>query len=127
MKKVLFLIFGLVVVTVFAGGSYLKFRLPNVAKTPERGVEQTHERIQRDQYLAMHVAACMDCHSSRDWSRYSGPLTAGTLGKGGEYFGPEMGFPGKFYSKNLTPAHLGEWTDGEIFRAITSGVDKNGK
>ena len=38
-----------------------------------------------------------------------------------------MGFPGKFYSRNLTPANLKDWTDGEIFRAITSGVDKDGK
>jgi mono/diheme cytochrome c family protein len=50
-------------------------------------------------------------------------LKTGTLGKGGEDFGPEMGFPGKYYSRNLTPTNLGNWTDGEIFRAITSGVD----
>jgi len=37
-----------------------------------------------------------------------------------------MGFPSKFYAKNLTPSHLGNWTDGEIFRAITTGVDKAG-
>lgn len=46
---------------------------------------------------------------------------------GGEYFGPEMGFPGTFYSKNITPTNLGDWTDGEIFRVITTGVKRNGE
>ena len=27
---------------------------------------------------------------------------------------------------NLTPYHLGNWTDGEIFRAITTGVSRDG-
>lgn len=106
---------------------YLKFALPNVGTSPEITVERTPDRIRRGEYLANHVAACMDCHSTRNWAYFSGPLTTGTLGKGGEYFGPEMGFPGEFYSKNLTPANLNNWTDGEIFRAITSGVDKDGK
>jgi hypothetical protein len=51
----------------------------------------------------------------------------GTLGKGGELFDQEMGFPGKYLSKNLTPTNLGDWSDAEIFRAITSGVKKNGE
>mgnify|MGYP005725215343 CR=1 FL=1 len=33
---------------------------------------------------------------------------------------------GKVYASNLTPANLKEWTDGEIFRAITAGIDKDG-
>lgn len=47
--------------------------------------------------------------------------------KGGEFFGPDLGFPGEFYSRNLTPANLRGWTDGEIFRAITAGVNKEGE
>lgn len=126
MKKVIIIV--VILITAVAGAvGYLKFALPDVGAAPEMKVELTPERIRRGEYLANHVAACMDCHSTRDWSRFSGPLQAGTLGKGGEYFGPEMGFPGKFYSRNLTPANLGDWTDGEIFRAITSGVDKIGR
>ena len=117
-----------VLIAVVAGAvCYLKFALPDVDEAPDVTVELTPERIRRGEYLANHIAACMDCHSTRDWGRFSGPLVPGTLGKGGEYFGPEMGFPGKFYSKNLTPAHLGSWTDGEIFRAITNGVNKDGQ
>ena len=126
MKKAIIVI--AVLIAVVAGiFCYLKFVLPDVGEVPDLNVELTPERVRRGEYLANHVAACMDCHSTRDWSRFFGPLVSGTLGKGGEYFGPEMGFPGKFYSKNLTPTHLGSWTDGEIFRAITSGVNKDGK
>lgn len=127
MKRILVISFSLLFLIVIVAVCYMRWALPNVGMAPELQVEASPERIERGEYLANHVAACMDCHSTRDWSRFSGPLAEGDLGKGGEYFGPEMGFPGKFYSKNLTPAHLGSWTDGEIFRAITSGVDKQGK
>ena len=95
--------------------------------SPELTITVTPERIKRGEYLANHVAVCMDCHSTRDWSRFTGPLLPGTLGKGGEYFGREVGFPGSFYSKNITPENLGTWTDGEIFRTITTGVDRKGE
>ena len=118
------LTFGAVILGILC---YVKFFLPDVEAAPQIAVPVTPDRVERGKYLAHSVAACMDCHSSRDWSRYSAPLVEGTLGKGGEYFGPEMGFPGKFYSKNLTPTHLGDWTDGEIYRAITTGVSKDGR
>lgn len=127
MKKVVLGVIIIIILAVIAGAGYLKFMLPDVGKAPELVVDRTPARIKHGEYLANHVTACMDCHSTRNWSLYSGPISPGTLGKGGEYFGPEMGFPGKFYSRNITPAKLGNWTDGEIFRAITTGVDKNGK
>ncbi|MDX5346729.1 MAG: cytochrome c, partial [Hymenobacteraceae bacterium] len=37
------------------------------------------------------------------------------------------GFPGVYYSRNITPAGIGNWTDGEVMRAITAGVTKDGK
>ena len=127
MKKILLTILMIIVICVAIGTSFVKFGLPNVGAAPDITIELTPERIQRGEYLANHVTVCMDCHSTRDWSLYSGPIVSGTLGKGGEYFGPEMGFPGKFYSRNITPAKLVDWTDGEIFRAITTGVSKDGK
>lgn len=106
---------------------YVKFFLPNVGD-PEIVVFKASEKeIERGRYLAHHVAVCMDCHSERDWNLFSGPLKQGTLGKGGEAFTQRFGFPGKFYAKNLTPYHIGNWTDGELLRAITSGVSKDGK
>lgn len=127
MKKATGIILAVLILAIAGTFCYLKFALPDVAAAPDIKVALTPERIHRGEYLANHVMACMDCHSTRDWTRFSGPLTPGTLGKGGEYFGPEMGFPGRFYSQNLTPAKLADWTDGEIFRAITNGVNKDGK
>jgi cytochrome c2 len=126
MKKVFLIIFLIVVIAIAGIAGYLKFALPDITQSPSLTVTVTPERVKRGEYLANHVAVCMDCHSTRDWTRFTGPLLPGTLGKGGEYFGREMGFPGIFYSKNITPENLGTWTDGEIFRTITTGVDKNG-
>ncbi len=69
----------------------------------------------------------MDCHSTRDWSKFSGPLKPGTLGQGGERFDHSMGLPGVFYSKNITPAAISRYTDGELYRVITTGVTKEGR
>lgn len=126
MKKVLLIFAAVLIAGVLCAGAYIKFALPDVAAAPAIKAPTDKVSIEHGAYLANHVAVCMDCHSRRDWSRFSGPLAAGPLGIGGEYFGPEMGFPGKFYAANLTPAHLGNWTDGEIFRAITTGVSKDG-
>ncbi|MEO6705792.1 MAG: cytochrome C [Ginsengibacter sp.] len=126
MKKTIFFILIFLVVVIVAAASYVKFAMPNVGAAPDLHVAITPERVQHGDYLANHVTLCMDCHSTRDWKKFAGPIVEGTTGKGGEYFGEEMGFPGTFYSKNITPAHLKDWTDGEIFRAITTGVNKDG-
>jgi hypothetical protein len=72
--------------------------------------------IERGKYMAWHVMACMDCHCKRDFSKFSGPVVPGTDGMGGERFGPEFGLPGNIYSRNITPAAIGKWTDEEIIR-----------
>lgn len=69
----------------------------------------------------------MDCHSTRDFTRFAGPVVTGTEGKGGEAFPREMGFPGNFYARNITPAAIGDWTDGDVIRALTTGVSKHGE
>lgn len=106
--------------------TYVKVALPSVGPAPDITVEHTPERVARGQYLATSVMVCVDCHSTRDWSLFSGPPKPGTLGMGGEVFDQKLGFPGKFVAKNITPYSLSSWTDGEIFRAITSGVSKDG-
>ncbi|CAN5319543.1 c-type cytochrome [soil metagenome] len=113
---------------VVVGGlmSYVRLGLPDVGEAPELNVEATPERIARGKYLATSVALCVDCHSTRDFSKFAGPVIKGTEGKGGEEFNQEMGFPGRYYARNITPTGIGDWTDGELFRAITSGVSKDG-
>jgi mono/diheme cytochrome c family protein len=106
---------------------YLKLALPNVGAAPDLIVERTPERVARGKYLANHVTVCIDCHSTRDWSKFSGPPTEGTLGMGGDVFNHKFGFPGTYYAANITPAGISKYTDGELFRLITTGVTREGK
>jgi hypothetical protein len=69
----------------------------------------------------------MDCHSTRDKTKFSWPLVPGTTGKGGEKFDRQYGFPGVYYSRNITPKGIARYTDGELFRVITTGVTKEGR
>lgn len=129
MKKLLKVvgILLVVIVLVLVGGiTYITQALPNITEPKALHIEQTPERLARGEYLANHVAVCMDCHSTRDWNKLSGPPVPGTLGKGGEVFDQSMNFPGRFVAKNITPFNLKDWSDGDIYRAITSGVDKDG-
>lgn len=125
--KVTAIIVAVLLLAVAGIASYVKLALPNVGDAPVLKVDATPEKIARGSYLANHVMVCMDCHSTRNWNEFSAPLVPGTLGKGGEIFDSKMGFPGTYYSANITPAGIGDWTDGEVFRAITTGVRKNGK
>lgn len=130
MKKLLkILLFSFILILIGLGSllSYVKFMLPSVGDAPFMKIESSVAKIQRGKYLANHVTVCIDCHSKRNWDLFSGPLVEGSLGSGGEVFDQKLGFPGEYVANNLTPAHLGNWTDGEIFRAITSGVSKDGK
>lgn len=124
--RYLLYITGIMAMLVFSLIGYVTMALPNVGPAPELTVEITEDKVERGKYLANHVMLCMDCHAIRDFSLYAGPPTPGTLGGGGDVFDQNMGFPGRFVSRNLTPASLNDWTDGEIFRAITSGVSRDG-
>ncbi len=86
--------------------------------------------VERGKYLVFHVAGCVDCHSKRDFTKYSGPPTPGTEGGGGFLFDQKLaGIPGMIYSRNITPDNetgIGTWTDDDILKAITQGISKNG-
>ncbi|MDN4166241.1 cytochrome c [Cytophagales bacterium LB-30] len=118
---------GVLILAIAALLSYVKFALPKVDPTPEMSVKPNDYLLKRGEYLANHVTVCMDCHSERDWTKFSAPLKEVTLGKGGDRFDTSMGFPGTFYAKNITPAGIGHWTDGELYRAITTGVTPDGR
>jgi len=93
-------------------------------------VEATPERLTRGKYLANAVMACMNCHSELDWNYWGGGLPLeGTEGSGGWHDKESMGIMGSFdiYFANITPAAIGDWTDGELIRALTEGVNKNMK
>jgi hypothetical protein len=125
--RALLLILFILIVGVAAIGIYVKTGLPNVGSAPVIKVDTTPVRVERGRYLANNVLLCLDCHTRHDYSFYGGPLIVGATGGGGEEFGKDRGCPGTIFSKNITPYALANWTDGEIFRAITTGVNKNGK
>lgn len=124
--KITLIVLGFLILFVAGGVTYINLALPNVGTVPEMTVEITTERVERGRYLANHVMLCMDCHAERDWSLFGGPPTPGTEGAGGDVFDHSMGFPGVFISSNITPAGIGDWTDGELFRLITTGVKRDG-
>ena len=107
---------------------FLRFTvlLPRDIPIPDITLSTDAATIERGRYLANHVAVCMDCHSTRNWDYYAGPIVEGTLGKGGEVFDQSTGLPGVIISKNITPHALSDWSDGELYRAITGGLQKDG-
>ncbi len=124
--KILAVLFFVLLFGIGLAGLYMKTALPDTGPAPDLTIDRTPARLERGKYLANHVAVCMDCHSTRDWSRFSGPMAGNALGGGGEKFDQQMGFPGVFYAPNITPYALAGWSDGEIFRAVTTGVAKDG-
>jgi len=85
--------------------------------------------IAKGEYLAHHVAGCIDCHSQRDLTKFSAPVIPGTEGGGGFAFIPGYGLPGTLYGKNISSdpeTGIGSWTDEEVLRAVTQGISKNG-
>lgn len=126
LSKVMGVLASSVVALVAAGFVYLLVAYPRVGKAADLHATPTPERLARGKYLADHVAVCTDCHSQRDWTRYAGPLEPTTYGVGGETWDETVGFPGRLVARNITPSALGTWTDGEIARAFTEGVSRDG-
>jgi hypothetical protein len=126
LKKIILIMLGIVVLGT--GWFFFRFTvlLPRNIPVPDIALPTSAEEIEHGRYLANHVAVCMDCHSTRNWAYFSGPITPGTLGKGGEVYDERSGLPGVVTSKNITPYSLGDWSDGELFRAITGGLQKDG-
>lgn len=126
--KVLGIIFGIFVVALAGAVGYFTLKFPDVDPAPVITVERTPERIARGKYLANNVTVCIDCHSTRDWGKFAGPIIAGTEGKGGEVFNERLGgVPGEIFSANFTPAGIGDYTDGELLRTFTTGVTKHNR
>lgn len=119
---------GVLVLAVAALLSYVLLALPKVKPADQSlKIEVTAARVARGKYLAENVASCMGCHSQRDWRIYGHPIKPGTLGAGGDPIFQEPLMPGVVEPKNLTPYHLKDWSDGEIVRAVRTGVSKDGR
>lgn len=115
---------GLLLVVAACGYTYLMVAFPKVPPAPTVKFDTSPERLARGKYLNDHVVGCTTCHSQRDWTKFAGPVKAEGLGAGGQEF--SLGPSGVLVSQNITPAGIGGWTDGELLRAVTQGVSKDG-
>ncbi len=106
----------LMLLSVFMVIGMLKAYAPRSAPVSDLKVAAMPEQIARGQHLANSF--CASCHSTTNQL----PLT------GGVDLGKDFPMPlGTFVSANLTPAGpLKDWSDGEIFRAIRNGIDRDG-
>lgn len=125
--KIIGYLLGIVVILLIGSLAYLQIAFPRVPGPEDLKLTYSKERIERGAYLANHVTVCMDCHSTRDFSLFSGPPMPGTIGKGGDRFDHSMGFPGIFYAKNITPEGISDYSDGELYRVITTGVTNDNR
>ena len=114
-SSLLTLVVALVSVLMLIG--MLKVYPSRTAPVPDLKVTSSPEQIARGQHLANSF--CASCHSTTNEL----PLT------GGVDLGKDFPMPlGAFVSVNLTPGGpLKDWSDGEIFRAIRNGLDRNGQ
>ncbi len=113
---------------VLTGCSF--FLGPSTRSPPEVTVKSTPELVARGEYLAWHVTGCVDCHSPRVRDRFSMPPSKGLEFAGGDCWGEDLGLPGKACIPNITSDKdygLGQWTDGEIMRAVREGVSRDGR
>lgn len=116
--------------TVIIMAAYISACNNNKSETKETSDKDSVKKtLERGEYLVNHVAGCVDCHSKRDFTKFSGPPAPGTEGGGGLLFDEKLGMPGKIYGRNITPDNetgIGTWTDDEIIKAMTQGISKNG-
>jgi mono/diheme cytochrome c family protein len=129
LKRVLLVIAVLFLLVIFAGAGALAWvanAFPKVAAAPNLSIAATPTLLARGDYLFNHVCGCVDCHSRRDPAKLSGPPIPGSEGQGGEAFGAGDGIPGTIHARNITPAALGGWSDGELYRCLVTGVSKDG-
>lgn len=126
--KVLALVLLVIVALAAIGVSYLSLRKPAQNPPIAEKIGPTPERLARGKYLAHHVSMCIDCHSEHTMA-YALPFKPGREGVAGLIWDRNIGFPGTLAAANLTPDRetgLGQWTDGEILRAMREGVDREG-
>jgi len=129
LKKILVLLVVLVVVIIAGAATYFYVALPKMRPAPQMTAPTTPEAIERGKYLAEAMTGCSACHSPIDESR-PGDFPQPGLEYAGRIFPAGSGFPGKIVAPNLTPdpeTGIGQWTDGEIVRAVREGVSRDGR
>lgn len=102
-----------VAILVFALLGYQKVHRIYTNPVPTVQVALTPERIVRGETLAR---TCAGCHASNAQFPLAGNNFIAD--------GPPLG---TLWAPNLTPTHIGDWSDGELIRAIREGVGRDGR
>lgn len=132
-----FRIVGLLVLMLAISLIIVFTMLPIMAEPANVRINADSRTLARGDYLFNSVLGCPVCHSERDWTKVGAPPMP-PLGGGRDcdYTGETQvglsmgsGFPGTICFRNITPDRetgIGDWSDGEIIRAIREGISKRG-
>jgi mono/diheme cytochrome c family protein len=128
LKKILIAVAVLVIGVLAGVPAYFYLAYPKMRPAPGMKAPMTPEAIERGRYLAEALTGCPACHSPLDLSR-PGEFPQEGMKFAGRVWPEDSGLPGTIVAPNLTPdpeTGLGNWTDGEIVRAIREGVSRDG-
>lgn len=128
LKKLLISLAALILLAAVGVPAYFYGAYPKMRSAPEMHAPQTPEALERGKYLVSGLG-CANCHSPVDESR-PGDFPVASKLFAGRVFSADMGFPGTVIAPNLSSdpeSGLGQWTDGEIARAIREGVSRDGR
>jgi mono/diheme cytochrome c family protein len=114
MGGLLTLLFGAALAIGLVATAQLNRNYNSSNPVQEVSVAMTPENIAQGERL---VNICKGCHAAD----FEPPLE-------GQDFAADFPMPiGTLYAPNLTPIHLGEWSDGELIRTIREGVHRSGR
>ena len=128
-KKILLALIVIVLLVVVGVPAFMYGVYPKMRPAPQMTAPKTPEAIERGRYLADAMTGCIACHSPIDETR-PGDFPQAGLEFAGRIWPEGSGFPGKVVAPNLTPdpeTGIGQWTDGEVVRAMREGVSRDGR
>jgi mono/diheme cytochrome c family protein len=111
-----------------------KYKIPLQPQVRAKGqaAPPRTDKVAYGGYLVNAIAHCLECHSTPD--AHGEPDVEGHAGAGGfplPVWPEASAKPGSvIFSLNITPDQetgIGSWNDDQIKRAITEGIDKDGK
>jgi mono/diheme cytochrome c family protein len=103
-----------------------KYKIPLHPEPPAKGIAAPpkSDKVAYGGYIVNAIAHCLECHTPQVGPKRDYEHQAGAGGFRFEFAGAIV------YSRNITPdkeTGIGDWSDDQIKRAITEGIDKNGK
>jgi mono/diheme cytochrome c family protein len=99
---------------------------PSMREIREMTAPTDAQTVARGEYLFKYTMGCWSCHGS-EGSRSPDEPQAGGLEFDLSGVGPGFGV---IYAANITPdpaTGIGDWTDGELVRALREGLDRDGQ